>query len=629
MKNRFSFGYALIFVLFFVYTFSIPNAKAQVCEDANRICTRTILCENNTVLHSSDGCLTPAGCSAVAPEPCGSSSGYPTTVGNGDSTGTRSTTDTGTGGATVYSNTATNININTTATTQTSLSCYTTYADISKAFGVEQCNQGTVEAQYACVQRNMPRLEDISDWRGDCNTGKGNWSTPSGTGTTAATTCSNAVSANASSGTTLSCYTDYASVEKAFGVEQCGFTGIITPGVSVGPQYACSQRNQPRMEAISAWRGDCNIAGKGNWTGASGVGSVSTYATAAACSNAGNTTFTGTGSGYSSNVGIGANSTGARSTSGSSSQAQQLINLLNTLITKYKQIYTGIGGVNQTVNTGATGSTGQTNTTTFTSAPTPIIYTGNTSSTYINPPAVSLTANGAKDITVNVGDPIKYVWSTAATAAESSVIMDYGKADTCSGGRLATTYYPWEVFTVSGTKTANVLPCQAGTTYTVNYIALYGPNNSLKVASQVVVRVRSQIESGLSTQTSSSDFTISSFPYANSTQYIWKSLSSGLTHTVSFVITVTPKNGFQGLVNLLIDPTPQGLIGGFVTGNSSVPYSNTKQVTLSGNQSQNISLLYTATSETPLGQYQPGIVASSATLGQQLSHNLILTLFVQ
>jgi hypothetical protein len=286
--------------------------------------------------------------------------------------------------------------------------------------------------------------------------------------------------------------------------------------------------------------------------------------------------------------------------------------VVNRLVDQYKAILASVPTpttnttvtniTNTTDNTTGSNTTATTNTTNTTNVNTPITYGPNPSGPYTAPPAISLTANGSKDITVNVGDPITYTWFTDASKAESSVIMDYGKADSCPGGRLATLYYPWEVFTTSGTYTKNVLPCQAGTTYTINFIGLYGTNNTYRSSSQVVVRVKPQTTaSSVATMSESQDFEVSSFPSSFSTNYINKTLSSSPANSLAFIITLTPKNGFEGLVNLSIPSGIQGLTGGFVTGNSSSPYSLSKQVALSGNQPQTATLLFSAT---PLAQLQ-------------------------
>ncbi|HYF09998.1 MAG TPA: peptidoglycan-binding protein, partial [Candidatus Paceibacterota bacterium] len=102
-------------------------------------------------------------------------------------------------------------------------------------------------------------------------------------------------------------------------------------------------------------------------------------------------------------------------------------------------------------------------------------------------PTATLTANGATDITVNVGDTVRYAWtSTGGRSYVSNVI-----ADQPSCGSPANTTW-WANGTASGERTDTVAECQAGRTYTISYDVITGVQSA---HAQVTVRVRSVSQS--------------------------------------------------------------------------------------------------------------------------------------
>ncbi len=91
---------------------------------------------------------------------------------------------------------------------------------------------------------------------------------------------------------------------------------------------------------------------------------------------------------------------------------------------------------------------------------------GNSSS---SSPTASLSANNQKNISVNVGDSINYVWS-AVNADSADSVWSSDKADTC-GFSNTTQNVPWVANTTSGSRIATVTSCQTGVTYTIIYRA--------------------------------------------------------------------------------------------------------------------------------------------------------------
>jgi hypothetical protein len=81
-------------------------------------------------------------------------------------------------------------------------------------------------------------------------------------------------------------------------------------------------------------------------------------------------------------------------------------------------------------------------------------------------PTATLTANGDTELLVYAGDMVVYAWgSTNADTGKSTVEMA-PEADSC-GNKDG----PWVVATPSGTTPPlPILPCQAGTTYTLSFI---------------------------------------------------------------------------------------------------------------------------------------------------------------
>jgi hypothetical protein len=82
-------------------------------------------------------------------------------------------------------------------------------------------------------------------------------------------------------------------------------------------------------------------------------------------------------------------------------------------------------------------------------------------------PTAELTANGETALAAHVGDMIGYAWtSTHADQAASTVAMAPA-ADACGNHDG-----PWVVATVAGSAAPSpILACQAGTTYTLAFVA--------------------------------------------------------------------------------------------------------------------------------------------------------------
>jgi YD repeat-containing protein len=99
------------------------------------------------------------------------------------------------------------------------------------------------------------------------------------------------------------------------------------------------------------------------------------------------------------------------------------------------------------------------------------------------PPTASLTANGATDITVNVGDWINYVWSaTNADSATSTVTTNIQDAcGTVSGS-------PWSANDTNNGAGGTIASCQSGVAYTLTYTA-WQSSTGRTANAQVIVRV--------------------------------------------------------------------------------------------------------------------------------------------
>ena len=105
----------------------------------------------------------------------------------------------------------------------------------------------------------------------------------------------------------------------------------------------------------------------------------------------------------------------------------------------------------------------------------------------VSGPTASITVNGQTDITVNIGEPINYAWSsTNAVSATSTFTVD--TEDTCNSG---TGPFPWVAGTLSGTAAASdstIYSCQAGHTYIITYTVTGA--TGLKASDAITVHVR-------------------------------------------------------------------------------------------------------------------------------------------
>jgi hypothetical protein len=138
-----------------------------------------------------------------------------------------------------------------------------------------------------------------------------------------------------------------------------------------------------------------------------------------------------------------------------------------------------------------------------------------------------LLANGSRDITVNVGDTIRYTWAATTPSATSSYTMDFG-TDTCyTPPRIRQVSYPWIISTTNGQMTDTVQPCQAGVTYTVNFITIDASGN--KLASQNIIRVNpaSHTQTSLVPVTSTFSFTLPSTAAGSQSRTVVFNVPSG------------------------------------------------------------------------------------------------------
>jgi hypothetical protein len=78
-------------------------------------------------------------------------------------------------------------------------------------------------------------------------------------------------------------------------------------------------------------------------------------------------------------------------------------------------------------------------------------------------PTTTLTANGQTTLAAHVGDQVAYAWSSTNADTATSTLAMTPAADLC-GNKDG----PWVVSTTAGAiAAAGLLPCQAGTTYTL------------------------------------------------------------------------------------------------------------------------------------------------------------------
>ena len=92
-------------------------------------------------------------------------------------------------------------------------------------------------------------------------------------------------------------------------------------------------------------------------------------------------------------------------------------------------------------------------------------------------PTATLTANGSSDITVNVGDTIRYAWSSTNGSSATSTVTDNGVGP-----------YAWTTSSLSGSATGGIGSWQAGHTYVITYKVI-GASGATASAS-ITVRVR-------------------------------------------------------------------------------------------------------------------------------------------
>jgi len=109
-------------------------------------------------------------------------------------------------------------------------------------------------------------------------------------------------------------------------------------------------------------------------------------------------------------------------------------------------------------------------------------------------PGPSLTANGGTSISVNVGDNIDFAWldtSGLGTSASSYYYVD--QADNCGSigynwNNPQSSQNNWDASSLNGTLQATVAACQAGRTYTINYV-VNNSNGNFQSTSTITVYV--------------------------------------------------------------------------------------------------------------------------------------------
>ncbi|MEK7068913.1 MAG: fibronectin type III domain-containing protein, partial [Patescibacteria group bacterium] len=115
-------------------------------------------------------------------------------------------------------------------------------------------------------------------------------------------------------------------------------------------------------------------------------------------------------------------------------------------------------------------------------------------------PTAALTVNGVQNITVNVGDIVRYVWSSTNAVSAASTFTQ----DSSSCGRSGTGPFPWTGLgnTIAGSNTTSTTtrPCHAGHTYIVTYVARNAAGNT--AASTVTVTFSSVLPAPIATPVS-------------------------------------------------------------------------------------------------------------------------------
>lgn len=101
-------------------------------------------------------------------------------------------------------------------------------------------------------------------------------------------------------------------------------------------------------------------------------------------------------------------------------------------------------------------------------------------------PSVTLSVNGASEVTAATGTPLTYTWSsTNADSATSTVTVEPVSPDACG-----IVNGPWVVHTVAGTsEPVPLASCQAGSTYTL-VVTVAQATTGESASAQVVVIAR-------------------------------------------------------------------------------------------------------------------------------------------
>jgi hypothetical protein len=165
-------------------------------------------------------------------------------------------------------------------------------------------------------------------------------------------------------------------------------------------------------------------------------------------------------------------------------------------------------------------------------------------------PAASLTANGGTTISANVGDEINFQWAdTTGLGTEASSYYTVDQADNCGSAG-----YPAQNKWVANTLEESYLPaqaapCQAGRTYTINYM-VDNVGRGLQSTSTITVYVNPGTPSA---QLSVTDMNTGQTCNQNNCQLV-----ANVGDTLSYQWQVSPSgaDGFWALSNFYVDSPP-------------------------------------------------------------------------
>jgi uncharacterized repeat protein (TIGR01451 family) len=229
-------------------------------------------------------------------------------------------------------------------------------------------------------------------------------------------------------------------------------------------------------------------------------------------------------------------------------------------------------------------------------------------------PTASFTANGAKTITVPVGAPVAFAWSSTNTTVASATIAVFDhtgaavSVDACGGNVNG----PWSFITTpNGSITSSTLPCQLGYTYVITFGAANA--QGVTATSSVSVTVQNPViigggggggsSAGISPSTGTFTVSVGGLQNGATSTVVLRDTTANIT------VATTTGNGSPSFTlpindNYVVNVTT-------TAANYSLATSTGCAGTFSGSQTCTVAFTFSASTSTPTSTVSSGDISLS------------------